>query len=71
MADTDKKGALMRRRDEIMAELRGVNTDLRKELDTDPEEQAIQIEQDEVATTMEAQLRRELNEIEEKLIDLE
>lgn len=71
MADTDKKGALMRRRDEIMAELRGVNTDLRKELDTDPEEQAIQIEQDEVATTMEAQLRRELNEIEEKLIDME
>jgi len=70
MADTDKKGDLMRRRDEIMAELSGVNTNLRLELDNDPEEQAIQIEQNEVAATMEAQLRRELNDIEEKLIDL-
>ena len=70
MADTDKKGDLMRRRDEIMAELSGVNTNLRLELDNDPEEQAIQIEQNEVAATMEAQLRRELNDIEERLIDL-
>ena len=70
MADTDKKGDLMRRRDEIMAELSGVNTNLRLELDNDPEEQAIQIEQNEVAATMEAKLRRELNDIEEKLIDL-
>jgi len=70
MADTDKKGDLIRRRDEIMAELSGVNTNLRLELDNDPEEQAIQIEQNEVAATMEAQLRRELNDIEEKLIDL-
>ena len=70
MADTDKKGDLIRRRDEIMVELSGVNTNLRLELDNDPEEQAIQIEQNEVAATMEAQLRRELNDIEEKLIDL-
>jgi len=70
MADTDKKGDLIRRRDEIMAELSGVNTNLRLELDNDPEEQAIQIEQNEVAATMEAQLRRELNDIEERLIDL-
>jgi len=70
MADTDKKGDLIRRRDEIMTELSGVNTNLRLELDNDPEEQAIQIEQNEVAATMEAQLRRELNDIEEKLIDL-
>jgi len=53
-----------------MTELSGVNTNLRLELDNDPEEQAIQIEQNEVAATMEAQLRRELNDIEEKLIDL-
>ena len=70
MADTDKKGDLIRRRDEIMTELSGVNTNLRLELDNDPEEQAIQIEQNEVAATMEAQLRRELNDIEERLIDL-
>jgi len=38
MADTDKKGDLIRRRDEIMAELSGVNTNLRLELDNDPEE---------------------------------
>jgi hypothetical protein len=71
MLEKDERQGLIRRRDEIMAQLGGVNDDVRIELDRDPEEQAIQLEQDEVATTREAQLRRELDEIEEKLLDLE
>ena len=71
MPEKDERQGLIRRRDEIMAQLGGVNDDVRIELDRDPEEQAIQLEQDEVATTRESQLRRELDEIEEKLLDLE
>lgn len=60
-----------RRRDEINAQLNKVNEDLRIELDRDPEEQAIQLEQDEVAISMEANLRKELNEIEDKLANMD
>lgn len=60
---------LERRRDEINAQLEKVNQNLRMELDHDPEEQAIEIEQEEVAITMEHNLRKELNEIEERLGD--
>jgi hypothetical protein len=65
------KKDLIRRRDEINEQLNRVNGDLRLELDRDPEEQAIQLEQDEVASTMESNLRRELAVIEEQLLDLE
>ena len=58
---------LERRRSEILDQLGKVNDDLRTELDRDTEEQAIQLEQDEVAITMESQLRQELDEIEEML----
>lgn len=58
---------LTRRRTEILEELERVNTALRMELDPDSEEQAIQIEQDEVSISMEGNLRRELAEIENKL----
>ena len=61
------KKQLEKRRDEINAQLNRVNEDLRIELDRDEEEQAIQLEQDEVSMTMEANLRKELNDIEEKL----
>ena len=60
---------LIRRRDEIMEQLNRVNREERIELDNDPEEQAIQIEQDQVAVTMEANLRRELGMIEDALLD--
>lgn len=60
---------LERRRDEINAQLEKVNQNLRMELDHDPEEQAIEIEQEEVAIIMEHNLRKELNEIEERLGD--
>ena len=65
------KKDLERRRDEINEQLSRVNGDLRLELDPDPEEQAQQLEQDQVAITMEANLRRELAVIEDQLIDLE
>lgn len=63
----DENENLKRRRDEILAELDRTNQTLRSELDPNEEEQAIQIEQDEVAVSHEASLRRELNDIEQKL----
>jgi hypothetical protein len=65
------KPALERRRDEILADLGRVNEDLKLELDRDPEEQAIQLEQDEVSVSMEESLRRELAEIEDLLSTLD
>ena len=62
---------LERRRDEINAQLARVNADLQIELDRDPEEQAIQLEQDEVSISMEHNLRKELAIIEDQLLDFE
>jgi RNA polymerase-binding transcription factor DksA len=61
---------LERRRDEINEQLNRVNAEERIELDRDPEEQAIQLEQDQVPITMEANLRRELADIEDRLLDM-
>ena len=58
---------LEKRRAEIDAQLNKVGDDLQFELERNPEDQAIQLEQDEVATTMEDNLRKELNDIEDKL----
>lgn len=58
---------LERRRDEILEELGRVNSAERIELDRDPEEQAIQLEQEDVSITMERSLRAELDTIEEQL----
>ena len=63
------KEQLEKRRDEINRELDGVNEDLRLEFDPDPEEQAIEIEQEEVAVSREANLRRELADIEDRLLE--
>lgn len=71
MPDNVSRENLERRRDEIIEQLNRVGGDLRIELDRDPEEQSIQIEQDQVATTMEAQLRRELVDIEQRLLDMD
>ncbi|HMJ08157.1 MAG TPA: hypothetical protein VK468_04075 [Pyrinomonadaceae bacterium] len=68
--DKPTKDQLIKRRDEINEELNRVNGSLRHELDHDPEEQAIEVEQDEVAVTMEENLRRELAVIEDRLLDL-
>lgn len=61
------KEKLEKRRDEIVEALGHVNRSLRLELDRDIEEQAIEIEQEEVAISMEHNLRRELNDIENRL----
>jgi len=67
---TDRK-ALERRRREILQQLGRVNDELQVELDRDPEEQAIQLEHDEVSISMEDNLRRELAEIEDQLAQLD
>jgi hypothetical protein len=64
---TNDRKHLERRRDEILAELGRVNNAERIELDRDPEEQAIQLEQDQVPVSMEENLRRELDQIEAQL----
>lgn len=67
------KEHLLKRRDEILAQLNRAGDHLRQEfeLDPDPEEQAIQLEQDEVLIGIEANLQKELAEIEDKLLDFE
>jgi hypothetical protein len=66
MTDTERE-RLNRRRTELLEQLSRVNADLHNELDVDIEEQAIQIEQEEVAISMEHNLRKELNDIEDRL----
>jgi hypothetical protein len=65
------KEQLEQRRDEILAELDGLSDDLRIHLDTDEEEQAIEIENQEVPVAFEENLRKELAVIEDRLLDLE
>ena len=65
----DERKNLERRRDEILEQLNRVNRSLEIELDRDPEEQAIQVEQDQVPISMEDSLRRELADIEDRLAD--
>ena len=70
MADQKQsREQLEKRRDEINAQLNRVNQSLQNdfELDHDPEEQAIEVEQEDVPITMEDNLRAELEQIEEEL----
>ena len=62
---------LEKRRDEINAQLNRVNHRLQNPLDRDPEEQAIEVEQEDVPITMEDNLRAELDQIEERLQTLD
>jgi uncharacterized protein YacL (UPF0231 family) len=71
MGDTNlTRDRLIQRRNEIEAELAKVNNDQRIELDPNGEEQAIQVEQDEVAVMRENRLREELSEIERSLEEI-
>lgn len=65
------KDQLLHRRDEIRNELARHDGDIQMELDRDPEEQAIQMEQHDVTVGIVENLRRELAEIEDKLLDYE
>ncbi len=64
------KQDLIRRRNEILRQMDRLKDDLQMELERDPEEQAIQIEQDQVAISMEDNLREELADIERKLEEM-
>jgi RNA polymerase-binding transcription factor DksA len=66
----DSRESLERRRDEILAEINSGNRDLQTELDRDTEEQAIQVEQQEVSIARVENLRRELADIEDRLLSL-
>ncbi len=55
------------RRDEINKQPDKVNINLQFELERNPEDQAIQLEKDKVSTMMEANLQKELTDIEDKL----
>ena len=63
------KEQLERRRGEIIAELAKLRGALPGRLDEAPEEQAIEVEHEEVAVAREANLRRELAAIEDRLLD--
>lgn len=69
--DQRTRDQLIERRDELNAQLNRVNEDLTVSLDRDPEEQAIELEQEDVSITMEDNLRAELAEIEARLAESE
>jgi len=71
MTEKVSKENLLRRRDEITAQLEQVNRNLRMELDRDTEEQAIEVEQEEVAIARERNLRVELSYLEDRLLDID
>ena len=72
MSETKQtKEQLLKRRDEINDQLTRVNRSERLTLDNDLEEQSIETEQEEVSIAREANLRKELNQIEDHLLDLE
>lgn len=62
---------LEKRRNEIRKQLGEIYDEEEIELDNDMEEQAIQMEQHEVSVTMEENLRKELNQIEDKLLEMD
>lgn len=71
MNERDTREALERRRQELIDQLEKVDRGLQMELDRDIEEQAIEIEQEEVGISMERNLRRELAEIEDRMIQMD
>jgi hypothetical protein len=70
MNERDSREALERRRQELIDQLEKVDRGLQMELDRDIEEQAIEIEHEEVGISMERNLRRELAEIEDRLFQM-
>ena len=65
------KERLERRREEILAQLGEESKDVQIELDRDPEEQAIEVQNHDVSVTMIENLRRELADVEDKLLAYE
>ena len=67
----ESRERLEQRRDEINAQLGNASNNERIELDVDPEEQAIQLEQQDVSVAIADGLRRELADVEDKLAQLD
>ena len=65
------KEKLERRREELLDQLGEDSRDVRLEFDRDPEEQALQVEQHDVSIGIVESLRRELADVEGKLLDYE
>ena len=63
------KEHLIQRRSEILAQLGRLDDDIHNELDGHPDEQSIQLEQQEVTLSMVEGLNKELKEIEIMLLD--
>ena len=60
---------LLKRREEILRQLGGLETPIHEELDRNTDEQAIQLEQQDVTLSMVEGLNKELRQIEETLAD--
>lgn len=65
------KEHLIQRRDEIRRQISELETSISEELDRDPEEQAIQVQQTDVALSILEGLNDELRQIEEMLFEFE
>lgn len=65
------KEHLIQRRSEILAQLGRLDDDIHNELDRHPDEQSIQLEQQEVTLSMVDRLNKELKEIEIMLLEEE
>ena len=65
------KAEMLARIDEINAQLKKTNKDLGLEMDHDMEDQATEVEQEDVYIKMESNLRQELAEIEFDLAEME
>lgn len=72
MKDTKiTKDHLIERRREILDRLGKLDDEIHDELDRDPEEQAIQLEQQDVTLSIVGNLNKELADIEERLLEFE
>jgi RNA polymerase-binding transcription factor DksA len=66
----DEKAALIEKRDELRARLEAIRADVRKGLEPDLEERAIQLQNDEVLEGIAAATAAELEKVEARLAEL-
>lgn len=69
--DDKTREQLKQRRDEINDQLARIGGEFNRELDRDPEEQAIEVEQIQVPIAMVDSLRKELADVEARLVELD
>jgi len=66
----DEKAGLIEKRDELRARLEAIRADVRKGLEPDLEERAIQLQNDEVLEGIAAATAAELEQVEARLAEL-